>query len=143
MATDINIMEFVTAVLAVFQERDYLRGRTILLRIDNTSAVSWFNKMRAKHVEGQLWMATLITTLLDYDITLLCEHIPGEENRIADGLSRYFQEVMDELAGYRGWVDMTMPNSACRRDMWRPCSGDLTEMLTSILTRPGKQEPRN
>jgi hypothetical protein len=38
--TDINIMEFVVAVLAVVVEREYLSGKVVILWVDNTAAVA-------------------------------------------------------------------------------------------------------
>ncbi len=58
-ATDINVLEFVTAVLAIITEREILRGRIVRINVDNTAAISWLNKLRAKHEYGQLWVALL------------------------------------------------------------------------------------
>ena len=59
-ATDINVLEFVTAILTVVSERELLRGRVVRINVDNTAAISWLNKLRAKHVHGQVWVALLV-----------------------------------------------------------------------------------
>ena len=95
--TDINILEFITVVLAILAEKDFLRGFTVRVQVDNTAAISWLNKLRTKHVNGQLWVAVLVDTLLLYNITLICDHIAGVSNIIADGLSRYVQPIRAQL----------------------------------------------
>jgi hypothetical protein len=53
--------------------------------------------VRLNHLWGQSWMRLLIATSLCFDIRIICLHIPGVDNPIADGLSRYFQETTDQL----------------------------------------------
>jgi uncharacterized membrane protein AbrB (regulator of aidB expression) len=43
--TEINVLEFVVAVLAIVSERQYLRGTVVVLRVDNMAAVSWLNRL--------------------------------------------------------------------------------------------------
>jgi hypothetical protein len=130
--TDINILEFITAVLAIITEKEYLYGRSIRIRVDNTAAVSWLNKLNAKHINGQLWVAVLVSILLDYNITFICDHISGITNLIADGLSRFLQEFNQELTqlGYRC---MKMPGQAYRKAIWK---GSSTDFWTGDVTIP-------
>ena len=65
-----------------------LSGRTILFRCDNSSIVAAVNKGTAKesivmHLLRCLWFFTAF-----YDISLLCEHIAGKQNDLADHISR-------------------------------------------------------
>ena len=65
-----------------------LSGRTILFRCDNSSVVAAVNKGTAKesivmHLLRCLWFFTAF-----YDISLLCEHIAGKQNDLADHISR-------------------------------------------------------
>ena len=90
--TDINGLEFVTAVCAIIVNREHLRGQYIILHVDNTSAVIWLNKQRTSHRFGQAWMHILISVILEYNILLHTVHIPGVENTIADSLSRFSQD---------------------------------------------------
>jgi len=89
--TDINGLEFVTAVCAVIGNREYLRGKVVHLHVDNTAAVTWLNKQRTSQLFGQTWIKLLISVLLTHDILLDCVHIAGEANVFADALSRFLQ----------------------------------------------------
>ena len=70
-ATDINVLEFVTAILTVVSERVLLRGRVVRINVDNTAAISWLNKLRAKHVHGQIWVVLLIYVMLEYSTAII------------------------------------------------------------------------
>jgi len=129
--TDINILEFITAVLAIVVEKEYLRGCTIRIRVDNTAAVSWLNKLKSKHINGQLWVAVLVSTLLEYHITLICDHIAGIANIIADGLSRFDQECLFRLE-QSGYTLMTMPDVDYRMAIWKESTIDFWQNATLI-----------
>jgi hypothetical protein len=103
-STDINILEFVTVVLAILSEKKILKGCTVRVRVDNTTAISWLNKLKSKHINGQMWMTLLLdSTILEYNIILIFDHVAGDVNIIADGLSRYYQVHRDNLErqGYK------------------------------------------
>lgn len=90
--TDINGLEFVTAVCAIVANREKLRGTVVQLFIDNTSAVSWINKRRTSQLYGQSWIRCLISVALEYHLIIMCDYIPGVDNVHADALSRYVQD---------------------------------------------------
>ena len=95
-ATDINGLEFVTAVCAVLANREFFLGKRVLLHCDNTSAVSWLNKLSTSQLFGQAWIRVLISVLLTYDIVIHCVHIAGILNVYADALSRFLQTPATE-----------------------------------------------
>jgi hypothetical protein len=130
-ATDINVLEFVTAILAVVTERELLRGRVVRINVDNTAAISWLNKLRAKHVHGQVWVALLIYVMLEYNITIVCIHIAGVANITADALSRFLQECRERLLA-EGYRQSTMPNTASRMAIWTACLDDCGPTQTLI-----------
>ena len=74
-------------------------------------------------MKGQLWVAILVSILLEYKITLLFDHIAGVTNVIADGLSRFNQAHRLNLE-QRGFRSMTMPDLECRKDIWKGSSAD-------------------
>ena len=140
--TDINVLEFVVAVLAVISEREYLRGTVVLLRVDNMSAVSWLNHLRLNHLWGQSWMRLLITVSLYYNIRIICTHVPGVDNPIADGLSRYFQETIDRLRR-ASLLQRPMPTWESRERIWRRSgTSELLEEWAQILAEPMLQDSR-
>ena len=76
-------------------------------------------------------MALLVTVLLDYHITLVCIHVSGISNTIADGLSRYTQDTVEDLLN-RGYRQMTMPDLNFRQDIWQASLVDFSQRLTKI-----------
>ena len=134
--TDINVLEFVVAVLAVVTEREFLRGTVVVLRVDNMAAVSWLNRLRLNHTWGQCWMRLLISTSLLFDIRIMCLHIPGVINVVADGLSRYFQGASDILL-QAGLLERLMPTYTVRESLWKSCGKlGLLEEWSQILAPP-------
>jgi hypothetical protein len=121
--TDINVLEFVTAVLAIVTERETLRGRIVKINVDNTAAISWLNKLRVKHEYGQCWVALLIYVMLEYNIIIICVHIAGVNNIIADNLSRFLQDCQSRLIA-DGYQQSIMPSTASRNSIWRASSQD-------------------
>ena len=131
--TDINGLEFVTAVCAVLANREYLRGKVVHLHVDNTAAVAWLNKMRTSQLFGQAWIRMLISVLLTYDIIIECEHIAGVLNIAADALSRFLtdQATKDLLASL---PSQPLLSAASREIIWAMSSTprSVEEYLTTL-----------
>ena len=92
----INCLEMQAAALAT---QTFLKGRTglsVLLQMDNTTAVAYINNLGGT-VSPQL--TTLAKTLwmwaLQRDITLTAQHIPGVSNIVADTESRTVRDRTD------------------------------------------------
>ena len=92
----INCLEMQAAALAT---QTFLKGRTglsVLLQMDNTTAVAYVNNLGGT-VSPQL--TTLAKTLwmwaLQRDITLTAQHIPGVSNIVADTESRTVRDRTD------------------------------------------------
>lgn len=137
--TDINILEFVVAVLAVVVEREYLSGKVVILRVDNTAAVSWLNKHRLNHMWGQCWMRLLTMVSLRFNIRLVCKHIAGVINFVADGLSRCVQETSEQLRR-SGLTQRQVPAYSWRERWWTQCGETaLWQEWQAILSEPTLQ----
>jgi carbonic anhydrase len=91
--TDINIMELVVAVLAIVVERDYLSGKVVILRVNNTTAVAWLNKHRLNHMWGQGWMRLLTMVSLHFNIRIMSIHIAGAVNSVAKGFPGVYRRL--------------------------------------------------
>lgn len=130
--TDINGLEFVTAICAISANRDFLRGKILHLHVDNTSAVAWINKQRTSQLHGQSWIRLLLSVMLTYDILIECVHIPGVFNVYADALSRYLQhtETMNLTASLRR---MPMLSAASRESVWSMSS--TPQLVTEYLAQ--------
>ena len=84
-AMHINSLELLAATLAVKAFQKEASGISVLLQLDNATAVAYINNMggtvsnQLKDLAKELWMWAL-----DRDITLSAQHIPGKSNTIAD-----------------------------------------------------------
>lgn len=99
------------------------------------AAVSWLNRLRRDHTWGQSWLRLLISTSLLYDIRIMCLHVPGATNIVADGLTRYFQSS-------RSWfVNRPMPNYTVGERWWKGCGQlGLLEEWSQLLELPIRQD---
>ena len=92
----INCLEALAAFHAV---KCFVRDRksiTVLLRTDNTTAVAYVNKLggtvspKLNTIVRELWL-----WCMNWDITLVVEHLPGVLNTIADEESRVMRDQSD------------------------------------------------
>lgn len=92
----INCLELTAAILAVRAFAKDRSGISILLQLDNQTAVAYVN-----HLGGtvSLQLVKLAKTLwlwaLQRDIMLSAQHIPGENNQVADAESRVTVDRLD------------------------------------------------
>ncbi|KAK3241457.1 hypothetical protein CYMTET_48774 [Cymbomonas tetramitiformis] len=84
-----NFREASTAAAAVELLGPSHRGERLLLRTDNTTTMSMVNKQGT--MAPDLWPVCkrMFDSAALYDLDLAAEHIPGVENWLSDGLSRY------------------------------------------------------
>ncbi len=85
----INCLELWAVHLALRQFRPLLLGKHVLVRTDNTAAVSYINRLRGirSHRMSQLARHLLLWSHTQFK-SLRAVHIPGQLNRVADALSR-------------------------------------------------------
>lgn len=78
----------------------YLKNKKIVFNIDNQSVVYIVNKKSFKSVRVMSLVRSLVLSTLEYNILMKAEHIPSENNKIADSLSRchwqYFRSLCPE-----------------------------------------------
>jgi hypothetical protein len=89
IGVSINVLEYFSAVFFIMVWSDILRGKVISIECDNTAAVSWLLKGRAKG-GGAADVLAKLTVLFCYEakIYLLCKHLAGTLNVVADYRSR-------------------------------------------------------
>ncbi|KAK3245972.1 hypothetical protein CYMTET_44476 [Cymbomonas tetramitiformis] len=87
-----NFREASTAASAVELLGPQLRGSQILLRTDNTTTMSITNRQGTMSPELWLIMDRMFKAAVRHDLDLAAEHIPGVENGLADGLSRFVKQ---------------------------------------------------
>ncbi len=85
----INCLELWAVHLALWQFRPLLLGKHVLVRTDNTAAVSYINRLRGirSHRMSQLARHLLLWSHMQFK-SLRAVHIPEKLNRAADALSR-------------------------------------------------------
>ncbi len=85
----INCLELWAVHLALWQFRPLLLGKHVLVRTDNTAAVSYINRLGGirSHRMTQLARHLLLWSHTQFK-SLRAVHIPGQLNRAADALSR-------------------------------------------------------
>ena len=64
------------------------KGETVRSRCDNAAVVAIVNSGRSKMEAAMHLMRALLFFTAKYDITVVCNHIPGVDNGAADALSR-------------------------------------------------------
>ena len=89
MGVSINVLEYFSAIFFIMVWSDMLRGKVVSIECDNTAAVSWLLKGRARG-GGAADVLAKLTVLFCYEakIYLLCKHLAGVLNVVADFNSR-------------------------------------------------------
>ena len=105
----INCLELLAATLAVETFTKDRTGLSVLLRIDNTTAVAYINNLGGTvsrellNLAKDLWM-----WCLERNIHITVQHLPGVMNHIADAESRTMRDRLDwklnPVRSTRHWV---------------------------------------
>jgi hypothetical protein len=107
-------------------------------RCDNTSAVSWANKVTTSSPHGQKLLGIYSELLRSYDLSLRSDHIEGERNVAADFLSRPTNPSLSHAARAEQ-IFQSHPSMRSWR-IFLP-SPELLQLLTSALFSPLQVEP--
>jgi hypothetical protein len=96
--THINIKEFISIIITFALARSHLLHHpalapdtypTIIIKSDNTSAISWSTKGIASDNKIAHHFSRILCSLrLNSNLGLHVEHIPGEDNGVSDDISR-------------------------------------------------------
>jgi hypothetical protein len=137
----INILELMVVVVAVWSNVELFKNKTVIVYVDNTSALSWINAMRSNSPLAQPWLRLLYLLCVTFNIHIFAIHIPGVDNVIADALSRDVQEAMRSLVrqGLRRVPSMQLEY---RRKIFQSSSGSVGlvehwKMIQDILIAQG------
>jgi hypothetical protein len=95
--SSINVLELAAVVVAIFENVSIFRNSTVSVFVDNTSALAWTNTLRASPPAAQPWISLLVLLCVLFNIHITATHIRGEDNVIADGLSRNVQEIITRV----------------------------------------------
>ena len=85
----INLLELEAVHRALHHFAPLVRGRSMLLKTDNTTVVAYLNRQGGTH-SRRLWELTrlVLTWCMTNHVRIRAIHLPGKENTIADALSR-------------------------------------------------------
>jgi hypothetical protein len=91
--TSINVRELRAAMLGISAFQTMLQGKSLLLRMDNQTAVAYVNKQGGTKSEMMTDQARgLFQVTEPLHITLSADYIPGVENTDADWMSRHTKD---------------------------------------------------
>ena len=100
-AITINLLELCGMVMTacvtqvILQDRPKTPGDPVLLRGDNVAAVSWINRCGgSRNRRAALAMRLLGTLEITSGWSHDAKHIPGVQNVVADGISRWSKEMI-------------------------------------------------
>lgn len=92
----INLLELKAAFLALQAFVKDQSHKVVLLKLDNTTAATYVNKMGGTHSVPLMSLALeMWTWCLQRAILISAQHVPGKENTIADTESRVFLDSSD------------------------------------------------
>ena len=100
--TTINHLEFLAELISpLLLRHENNKGHHALMWVDNSAAVSWNTKIPKSDEFAEFLFHAQGDIMLERNFTTWCSHIPGEENVIADILSRRVglsvKEVVTEI----------------------------------------------
>jgi len=140
MGVSINVLEYFVIVYYVMLWGDAFRNGVIHIECDNTSAVSWIMRNRAKNNCAAETLARIFSLFcLSHHITLICTHIKGEANSIADTLSRDLslaaQDADEELLQDHGADQEPSPPQVLLRGLLLTCMKEQSSMHGQRILR--------
>ena len=121
----INILEFMAVVITIWLTilamdiKDRGNGMKILAQTDNTSALGWLKASSKYNKSDRVASAIkeaigqkLAELLMDADLSIYSQHIPGKDNFIADKLSRDTHETnIEQLSSIqKQWPELAPDN---------------------------------
>jgi len=115
----INVLEYFAVVYYVMLWSEHFTGKVVSIECDNMSAVSWILHNRVKGGEGVDIIAKVFTMFcLTHNIILMCKHIKGVDNVVADFNSRdltLLPQEGDEALFHGTPCSLTSRQVCCRR----------------------------
>ena len=143
MNVSINVLEYFIVIYHIMLHGDLYEGQVVHVECDNTSAIAWIMKNKTKNKTAADSLARIFSLFcLTYRITIICIHIRGVDNIIADFRSRDLslaaqgadEEDLDlplsEIPGQEeiGQTSNRCPRAKACRELLRICLGNQGQM---------------
>jgi hypothetical protein len=114
----INIKEAYAIALAVFSWSTIMTGKTTYLACDNAAIVMVLEKGRSKNAIIDTLIRQVFIRAAIHSITMVPYHLPGQENRAADALSRQdftsFRKIVPNALASMTEVILPFYSKSCR-----------------------------
>ena len=96
----ISVLELYPIFVLISIFAPLLRNSNILFHSDNSAVVTMINKQTSKNKPAMAILRKLVLTLMQFNVSLRSEHIPGTNNVLADHISRL--QVTEQLLARYG-----------------------------------------
>ena len=156
----INVLEYFIVIYHVILFGELYKGSVVHVQCDNTSAISWIMKNKTKNNTAADSLARIFSLFcLTHNITIICVHIKGVDNTIADFRSRDLnlaaQEADEEIlarsqgdARTVGTQSNISPRARACRELLETCLRNkgrahvqrILTVLTRLRTTPGAEQ---
>ena len=103
----ISILEFYPIYVLIYMFGAKIAGSKVIFHCDNEAVVVIINKQTSKDKIIMSMVRPLVLTLLQHNISLTAQHIPGVDNILSDAISRY--QVSPELLRQYGMQLLPTP----------------------------------
>lgn len=120
----INVLEYVTVVLAVVACKEVLKGRVVRVRVDNTAAIAWLVREKSPNMLCQAWLRLMLLTLSTCHIQIQPIHVAGKDNVTADALSRRLLDMVNTLLA-TGATSRQVLDQESRKELWKASGRDV------------------
>jgi hypothetical protein len=147
-----NFRELTAVTQALMSFREQVRGRRVLLRSDNSTTVACTNRWTTTSTNLAGKVEELMQLTQQLDITVTAIHLPGDQNGLADKLSRLIdsadwklnEEVFTELD--QEWGPITIDRFAsamnCMVERFNSMAADPRAEAIDALSQDWKWHPR-
>ena len=115
---NITFLEITPIALALDTWGHYFKNSTVVIHTDNLSLVHVLSNQSSKEPLVMIWVRQIVLATLTYNIYLEIEHISGENNKLADLLSRLQVQQFLQLHGAANQQSATVkklpPSMPCK-----------------------------
>ena len=137
LKTDIHFLELLAAVIIIvvfiFRFKKLVKGRTIIIKSDNSAAVAWINNGRCRFTPWNNLLKLLWVVETIFDCHIICDWVPSRSQK-ADVLTRSAPIAAGSVPLVVNGVSVfaiSRPGSlTCLTHVWNSLAGSMSFHLT-------------